>query len=141
MCVQKQKDHKRERVYTNAKRLYNSHLDETMNLTVCTEAKNVCIRMQKDSTAVLRMRRKRVYTHAKRQQQQKSSTTILWMRRESVYTNAKRLNNPSDDTINLIEAKRSPTHVKDPVVHVKSSRDSVRKVTQHALKLLESVEC
>ena len=83
--------------------------------------------MQKDSTAVLRMRRKRVYTHAKRQQQQKSSTTILWMRRESVYTNAKRLNNPSDDTINLIEAKRSPTHVKDPVVHVKSSRDSVRK--------------
>ena len=130
---------KRERVYTNAKRLYSSHLDESINLTVC---------MLTDSTTAFPMSCKRVYTHAKKQRQQ-NSTTILWMRRdiERVYTHSKRLyNNPSDETINLIvctEAKRSHTHVKDPIVHVRVREIQYgnTKVTQHALKVSESVEC
>ena len=90
----------KERVYTDAERLYSSPSGETQ----------ACEYACKTTT----------------------TTKILYNnpldRRESVYTNAKRLyNNPSDETINLTEAKRSPTHVKDPVVHVKSSRDSVRK--------------
>ena len=151
---------KRERVYTNAKRLQQSFGWNYKPHCVYGSKKitnaNVCIRMQKDFITVIwmklwtslcvRKQRTCVCECKKTPQQSFGWDANVCIRMQNDNNNNKNplqqsfgwdakvcirmqkdYNNPSDDTINLIEAKRSPTHVKDPVVHVKSSRDSVRK--------------